>query len=92
VTTLRDMDDLRDATLRRIDEAINQDVEMQPSAVQEIFSLIVDTNILLHQLDTLQQFVVDIERHLPFTLQIIIPGIVISELDRYVYSAMYIFY
>jgi len=46
----------------------------------------VDTNILLHQLDALQQFVVDIEHHLPFALQIIIPGIVISELDRYVYS------
>jgi len=57
-----------------------------------IFSLVVDTNILLHQLDTLQQFVVDIGRHLPFTLQCIIPGIVISELDRYVYSAMYMLY
>ncbi|KAH9966078.1 PIN domain-containing protein [Russula dissimulans] len=74
------MDDLADATLRRIDEAINQDVEMQ--AMEEILSLVVDTNILLHQLDALQQFVVDIERHLPFTLQIIIPGIVISELDK----------
>ncbi|KAI9512225.1 PIN domain-containing protein [Russula earlei] len=87
------MDDLTDATLRRIDEAINQDVEMQASYlsqtqrrwcmnVDEIFSLVVDTNILLHQLDALQQFVVDIEHHLPFNLQIIIPGIVISELDR----------
>jgi len=50
--------------------------------VNEILHLVVDTNILLHQLDALQQFVVDIERYLPFTLQIIIPGIVISELDR----------
>jgi predicted ribonuclease YlaK len=48
----------------------------------------VDTNVLLHQLDALQQFVIDIEHHLPFTLQIIIPGIVISELDRCVYSAI----
>jgi hypothetical protein len=58
---------------------------LQPS-VEEIFQLVVDTNVLLHQLDALQQFVIDIEHHLPFTLQIIIPGIVISELDRCVYS------
>lgn len=57
-------------------------VWLQPWAVDEIFNLVVDTNILLHQLDALQQFVIDIEHHLPFTLQIIIPGIVISELDR----------
>ena len=62
---------------------------LQHSAV-EIFNLVVDTNILLHQLDALQQFVVDIEHHLPFTLQITVPGIVISELDRCVYSAVYI--
>lgn len=62
---------------------------LQYSAVDEVLSLVVDTNILLHQLDTLQQFVVDIEHHLPFTLQIIVPGIVISELDRCVYSAIY---
>ncbi|KAI0307290.1 PIN domain-containing protein, partial [Multifurca ochricompacta] len=69
-----------DATLRRIDDVVNQDVEMQAS--KETFHLVVDTNILLHQLDALQQFVIDIEYHLPFTLQIIIPGIVISELDK----------
>ena len=61
-------------------------VWLQPSAVEKIFHLVVDTNVLLHQLDALQQFVVDIEHHLPFKLQIIIPGIVISELDRCVYS------
>jgi predicted ribonuclease YlaK len=60
----------------------------QYSAVDEILNLVVDTNILLHQLDALQQFVVDIEHHLPFALQIIVPGIVISELDRCVYSAI----
>ena len=54
---------------------------LQPSA-EEIFLLVVDTNVLLHQLDALQQFVIDIEHHLPFTLRIIVPGIVISELDR----------
>jgi predicted ribonuclease YlaK len=59
-------------------------------SVVEIFNLVVDTNILLHQLDALQQFVVDIEHHLPFALQIIVPGIVISELDRHVYSTIYI--
>jgi predicted ribonuclease YlaK len=63
---------------------------LQHSAVK-IFNLVVDTNILLHQLDALQQFVVDIEHHLPFTLQIIVPGIVISELDRRVHSAIYIY-
>lgn len=63
---------------------------LQLDAVEEISNLVVDTNILLHQLDTLQQFVVDIGHHLPFTLQIIVPGIVISELDRRVYSAIYI--
>ena len=61
----------------------------QYSAVDEVLNLVVDTNILLHQLDALQQFVVDIEHHLPFTLQIIVPGIVISELDKCVYSAIY---
>ncbi|KAH9077313.1 PIN domain-containing protein [Lactarius deliciosus] len=76
-----DINALKDATLRRVDEVINQDVEMQPLAV-EVFYLVVDTNILLHQLDALQQFVIDIEHHLPLTLQIVIPGIVISELDR----------
>ncbi len=63
-------------------------VWLQPWAVDEIFNLVVDTNILLHQLDALQQFVIDIEHHLPFTLQIIIPGIVVSELDRCVYSTI----
>ena len=48
-----------------------------------------DTNVLLHQLDALQQFVIDIEHHLPFTLQIIIPGVVISELDRCVYIQIF---
>jgi len=76
-----DINALKDATLRRIDEVVNQDVEMQPLAV-EIFYLVVDTNILLHQLAALQQFVIDIDHHLPLTLQIIVPGIVISELDR----------
>ena len=61
----------------------------QYSAVDEILNLVVDTNILLHQLDALQQFVVNIEHHLPFALQIIIPGIVISELDRCAYSTIY---
>jgi predicted ribonuclease YlaK len=63
-------------------------MQSQSWAVEEIFLLVVDTNVLLHQLDALQQFVLDIEHHLPFTLQIIIPWIVISELDRYVYSAI----
>ncbi|KAH9045541.1 PIN domain-containing protein [Lactarius pseudohatsudake] len=86
-TACSDINALKDATLRRVDEVINQDVEMQAGCIHrplavEVFYLVVDTNILLHQLDALQQFVIDIEHHLPLTLQIVIPGIVISELDR----------
>ncbi|KAI0269113.1 PIN domain-containing protein [Gloeopeniophorella convolvens] len=79
---LAEVDILQDATLRQIDEVINQDVEMQPLNVREIFYLVVDTNVLLHYLDALQQFVIDIEHHLRMTLQIVVPGIVVSELDR----------
>lgn len=42
--------------------------------------IVIDTNILLHQFDVLVQFVSDVERQaLPVT--IIIPGVVIYELD-----------
>ena len=42
--------------------------------------IVLDTNILLHHFDVVVQFVSDIERQaLPIT--IIIPGVVIYELD-----------
>jgi len=43
--------------------------------------LVVDTNILLHHLEPLQQFVEDIEKASIPTV-VVVPGIVIHELDR----------
>lgn len=43
--------------------------------------LVVDTNILLHHLEPLQQFVEDIEKSSIPTV-VVVPGIVIHELDR----------
>ncbi|SRR5258705_9049810 len=43
--------------------------------------VVIDTNILLHNLEVLQQFVEDIEK-LSVPTIIIVPGIVIHELDR----------
>jgi hypothetical protein len=43
--------------------------------------VVIDTNILLHSLEVLQQFVEDIEK-LSVPTIIVVPGIVIHELDR----------
>ena len=43
--------------------------------------IVVDTNIVLHHLEVLQQFVVDIETS-SFPTIVVVPGIVIHELDR----------
>jgi rRNA-processing protein FCF1 len=43
--------------------------------------VVIDTNILLHHLVVLQQFVEDIQR-LSLPTIIVVPGIVIHELDR----------
>jgi rRNA-processing protein FCF1 len=43
--------------------------------------VVIDTNILLHNLEVLQQFVEDIEK-LSLPTIILVPGIVIHELDR----------
>lgn len=42
--------------------------------------LVVDTNILLHRFEVLTQFVEDIERN-GFPVIVIIPSVVVSELD-----------
>lgn len=43
--------------------------------------VVVDTNVLLHHLEVLQQFVEDAER-LGAPTVVVIPGIVIQELDQ----------
>lgn len=75
-----------DATLKRIDDISNADVEMQEALSEQSTVIVVDTNILLEFLDVLQTFVSEIEQQgLPVLL--IIPGVVIYELDRYVARA-----
>ncbi|KAI0322484.1 hypothetical protein OF83DRAFT_734260 [Amylostereum chailletii] len=74
-------DILCDVSLRQVVEVANEDVEMQDPPSQILMYLIVDTNIMLHYLDVLQQFVVGVER-LALPVRIIVPGIVISELDK----------
>ncbi|KAI6003749.1 PIN domain-containing protein [Pisolithus albus] len=69
-----------DATLKRIDDIANADVEMQEALSEQSTIIVVDTNILLEFLDVLQTFVSEIEQQaLPVLL--IIPGVVIYELD-----------
>ncbi|KIO12699.1 hypothetical protein M404DRAFT_959495 [Pisolithus tinctorius Marx 270] len=69
-----------DATLKRIDDIVNNDVEMEGSLSEQSTIIVIDTNILLEFLDVLQTFVLDIEQQkLPVLL--IIPGVVIYELD-----------
>lgn len=57
---------------------VNVNAKQPPPA--HMFYLVVDTNILIHYLDTLQQFVEDCERELAPVI-VIVPGIVVSELD-----------
>ncbi|TFY83950.1 hypothetical protein EWM64_g79 [Hericium alpestre] len=72
---------LVDATLRRLEAAVNEDVEMQGALSEYLTYLVMDTNVLLDKLDVLQQFVSDVEA-LSIPVIVIIPGIVISELDH----------
>jgi putative heme iron utilization protein len=86
------------ATIQQIDHLANEDVEMQVNEfkvgydslihtrVQAPLSnyanfVVIDTNILLHHLEVLQQIVEDIES-LSIPTIIVVPGIVIHELDR----------
>jgi hypothetical protein len=47
--------------------------------------LVLDTNILLHHLETIEQFIADVES-LSLPVMVVIPGIVICELDGFVAS------
>jgi hypothetical protein len=47
---------------------------------EELVLLVLDTNILLHYFEVIQQFIADIEA-LSLSVMIIIPGAVIQELD-----------
>lgn len=77
--TLQEIPSL-DATLKRIDDIVNNDVEMEGPLSEQSTIIVIDTNILLEFLDILQTFVLDIEQQkLPVLL--IIPGVVIYELD-----------
>ncbi|KAG1806703.1 PIN domain-containing protein [Suillus plorans] len=71
-------------TLKSIDEFSNsltlRDVEMQAPLSEELTVVVLDTNILLDYLDVIQVFVTEVEEQgLP--VLIIIPGVVIYELD-----------
>ncbi|KAG0709744.1 PIN domain-containing protein [Suillus ampliporus] len=68
------------ATLQRIEEFSNEDVEMQAPLLEELIVVVLDTNILLDYLDVIQAFVAEVEEQgLP--VMVIIPGVVIYELD-----------
>jgi rRNA-processing protein FCF1 len=71
-------------TLKSIDEFSSsltlRDVEMQAPLSEELTVVVLDTNILLDYLDVIQTFVTEVEEQgLP--VMIIIPGVVIYELD-----------
>ncbi|KAG1752682.1 PIN domain-containing protein [Suillus paluster] len=67
-------------TLQRIEEFSNKDVEMQAPISEELTVVVIDTNILLDNLDVIRAFVAEVEEQgLP--VMVIIPGVVIYELD-----------
>ncbi|KAF8076505.1 PIN domain-containing protein [Lyophyllum atratum] len=68
------------ATLRRIDQLANEDVEMQAPLSESSTFVVIDTNILLHHFDVITQFLEDVERQ-SLPVIVVIPGIVIYELD-----------
>ncbi|GLB33915.1 putative large family of predicted nucleotide-binding domains containing protein [Lyophyllum shimeji] len=68
------------ATLQRIDQLANEDVEMHAPLAESSTFLVLDTNILIHHFDVITQFVEDAERQ-SLPLVVIIPGAVIYELD-----------
>lgn len=55
----------------------------QDPPLEEQTYLILDTNILLHHFEVIQQFITDIEA-LNLPVRTVIPGAVINELDGYV--------
>lgn len=86
------------AELQRIDDLIN-DVEMQVSLnsclprrsfqslcqgplSEELTFIVLDTNIVLHHLEAIDRFINDIQ-NIGLPVMIIVPGVVINELDGY---------
>jgi rRNA-processing protein FCF1 len=67
---------------RHLTTAVDQRYK-QDALSEELALLIVDTNILLHHFETLQQFIADVEA-LSLPVKIVVPGIVICELDGFV--------
>lgn len=53
------------------------------SVSEELIFIILDTNIILHYLEVIDDFIADIQT-LSLPMMIIIPGAVINELDGYV--------
>ncbi|KAG6821614.1 hypothetical protein H0H93_000123 [Arthromyces matolae] len=68
------------ATIQRIDQLANEDVEMKAPLNESSTFLVLDTNILLHHFDVISQFVGDAERY-SLPIVIVIPGVVVYELD-----------
>lgn len=67
-------------TLESIERVANEDVEMRVPLTSQTICLVIDTNILLHHLELIQRFVADIEQT-SLRVAVIIPGIVVYELD-----------
>jgi hypothetical protein len=57
-------------------------IDQQGPSLEENTILVIDTNILLHEFEVLQQFVNEVEKF-SLLVTVIIPGIVILELDGY---------
>ncbi|KAH9951651.1 PIN domain-containing protein [Amylocystis lapponica] len=67
-------------TLRRIYEVANEDVEMRDAFPGGRLHVVLDTNILMHHFNVVKGFSEDVER-LALPVLIIIPNVVLSELD-----------
>jgi len=89
------------AELKRIDDLINDvemqvcdvgtlcllliaEVPLQGPLSEELTFIVIDTNIVLHHLEVIDHFIKDIET-LSLPVMIIVPGVVVNELDGYVY-------
>lgn len=68
-------------TVQEIDQIANEDVEMQAPSSEGTRFLVIDTNVLLDHLEVLKTFV-EVVKALNLPVAVVIPGIVIQELDR----------
>ena len=55
---------------------------LQGPLSEELTFIVLDTNIVLHYLEVIDHFITDIET-LSLPVMVIIPGVVINELDGY---------